>query len=588
MSSEITKILVANRGEIALRIMRTARAMGIRTVAVYSDADYDAAHVLAADEAVRLGEPGIDSSAPSASYLNIPQLITAAESTDADAVHPGYGFLSERSAFAQACADAELTFIGPPARVIEAMGRKDAARDFAEKAGVPVLPTYRADSRDLEFPVLVKAAAGGGGKGMRIVRELDELPDALVAAEREARAAFADGTLLVERFVELGRHVEVQVFADNLGNVIHLGERDCSAQRRHQKVAEESPAPTISATLRERLHAAAVRLSETVGYVNAGTVEFLVTGDEFFLLEMNTRLQVEHPVTELVTGLDLVELQIRVARGEPLPLRQEDVRTTGHAIEVRVYAEDAEHGFLPQAGRAGLVAWPTGSGVRVDAALRSFEDVAPWYDPMIGKVIVYGPDREAARLALRDALDHTRIEGLTTNLGFLRDLAGSAQFADNEIDTGWLDRNPDLPLHPRLDPDGPTPFDRRDGWRLAGPALPARVPDDAGASSRAASDAAQQAPVDGFVRSPMPGTVIALKVTVGQLVETGEPLGAVEAMKMEHTLTAPRSGRIARIDAAIGEQVPIGAVLFEIEDPGPTEPEPTDTLSAEPEEVGRS
>jgi len=559
--TEITKILIANRGEIALRVVRTARAMGIRTVAVYSDADRDAAHVTAADEAVRIGADESDSSAPTASYLNIDALLDAAKKTGADAVHPGYGFLSERAAFALTCGDAGLVFIGPPPDVIEAMGRKDHARTIAEAAKVPVLPTYAPDDPDMRFPVLVKAAAGGGGKGMRIVRNAADLPDALASARREAESAFGDGTLLVERYVEHGRHVEVQVLADTYGTVLHLGERDCSVQRRHQKVVEESPAPTIPAALRDQLLNAAVRLAAEVGYVNAGTVEFLVSDDEFFLLEMNTRLQVEHPVTELVTGLDLVELQIRIAAGEKLPLRQEDVDARGHAIEVRVYAEDADHGFLPQAGRAGVVAWPGEDGIRVDAALRSFDEVSPWYDPMIGKVSGHGPDREAARHALLAALAHTRIDGLTTNLGFLRTLLGSAQFADAAIDTAWLDRHPDHPFHPRLAADGPTPFDLRDGWRLAGPALPARVV----TTQTRDTAAAATGPADGTVRAPMPGTVIAVKVSPGNRVSAGEPLGVLEAMKMEHTLTAPHDGVVGHIGAAVGEQVPIGAPLFVID-----------------------
>ncbi|HLK43633.1 MAG TPA: biotin carboxylase N-terminal domain-containing protein [Thermoleophilia bacterium] len=559
--TEIAKILIANRGEIALRVIRTARAMGIRTVAVYSDADRNAAHVVAADEAVRIGVSAEDSSAASASYLNIGALLDAAKETGADAVHPGYGFLSERAEFARACGDAGLVFIGPPPDVIEGMGRKDAARDIAVAADVPVLPTYVPGSPDVRFPVLVKAAAGGGGKGMRIVRSAADMAEALAAARREAESAFGDGALLVERYVEHGRHVEVQIMADAHGHVIHLGERDCSAQRRHQKVVEESPAPTISRAVREQLHAAAVRLAAQVGYVNAGTVEFLVSGDEFFLLEMNTRLQVEHPVTELVTGLDLVELQIRVARGEPLPLRQEDVAVSGHAIEARVYAEDAEHGFLPQAGRAGAVAWP--QDVRVDAALRPFDEVPPWYDPMIGKITARGADREEARRALLAALDHTRVDGLTTNLGFLRTLLGSRQFADAQIDTAWLDRHPDLPFHPRLEPDGPTPFDLRDGWRLGGPPLPPR---DQSARDRAGDPSADgPGTVETAVRAPMPGTVIAVKVTVGQQVATGEPLGVLEAMKMEHTLTAPVAGAVTAVGAAVGEQVAIGALLFEVE-----------------------
>jgi acetyl-CoA/propionyl-CoA carboxylase biotin carboxyl carrier protein len=558
--TEITKILIANRGEVALRVIRTARAMGIRTVAVYSDADRGAAHVLAADEAARLGVPGEDSSPPAESYLNIGAILQAAKESGADAVHPGYGFLSERAEFARACAESGLVFIGPSPGVIGLMGRKDAARRVALGADVPVLPDYRPDAADIRFPVLVKAAAGGGGKGMRVVRTAAELPAALAAAGREAQSAFGDGTLLVERYVEHGRHIEVQILADVHGNVLHLGERDCSVQRRHQKVVEESPAPTVSQALRERLTVAAVRLAAEVGYVNAGTVEFLVAGEEFFLLEMNTRLQVEHSVTELVTGLDLVELQIRVARGEALPLRQEDVGPRGHAMEVRVYAEDPEQGFLPQAGQAGVVSWP--AGARVDSALRDFDVVSPWYDPMIAKITAHGPDREAARHALLAALADTRVDALTTNLRFLRTLLGSAQFADGAIDAAWLDRHPDHPFQPRLTPDGPTPFDRRDGWRLGGP--PAAIRANSGRTGTAAS-ATAGTPTDGVVRAPMPGTIIAVKVTVGQPIMAGEPLGTLEAMKMEHTLTAPGDGVIARIGAAVGEQVPIGAQLFEID-----------------------
>jgi acetyl-CoA/propionyl-CoA carboxylase biotin carboxyl carrier protein len=439
-------VLVANRGEIAVRVLRSAREAGLRTVAVYSDADLDAPHVRAADVAVRIGP------APAGqSYLSIPALIDAARRTGAEAVHPGYGFLSERAEFARACADAGLVFIGPPAEVIEVMGRKDRARRIAVEADVPVVPAIEetgADDTELArraeaevgFPLLVKAAAGGGGKGMRIVREAAALPEALAAARREARSAFGDDTLLIERYVERGRHIEVQVLADQHGHVLHLFERDCSVQRRHQKVLEEAPAPTISAAVRERLTAAAVRLTRAVGYVNAGTVEFLAAGEDVYFLEMNTRLQVEHPVTELITGQDLVALQLRVAQGEELPLVQADLNASGHAIEARVYAEDPGQGFLPQAGTASVVRWP--ARARVDAALEPGSEVGTWYDPMLAKIIAYGPNREAARTALVAALDDTAILGLTTNVGFLRRLADSPEYRDAAIDTAWLDRNP--------------------------------------------------------------------------------------------------------------------------------------------------
>jgi 3-methylcrotonyl-CoA carboxylase alpha subunit/acetyl-CoA/propionyl-CoA carboxylase biotin carboxyl carrier protein len=493
-------VLVANRGEIAVRVLRSARDAGLRTVAVYSDADLGAPHVRAADIAVRIGP------APAAeSYLSIPALLEAARRTGAEAVHPGYGFLSERAAFARACEEAGLVFIGPPADVIEVMGRKDRARRIAVEAGVPVVPAVEEAASDgaggpggdaelarravaeVGFPLLVKAAAGGGGKGMRIVREAGALPEALAAARREALAAFGDGTLLVERYVERGRHVEVQILADQHGHVVHLFERDCSVQRRHQKVLEEAPAPTISAAVRDRLTSAAVRLAAAVGYVNAGTVEFLVAGEDVYLLEMNTRLQVEHPVTELVTGQDLVALQLRIAQGEALPFGQDDLTRSGHAIEARVYAEDPAQGFLPQAGTASVVRWP--SRARVDAALEPGSEVGTWYDPMLAKIIVAGPTREAARGALVDALDDTAILGLTTNVGFLRRLAGSAVYRDAAIDTAWLDRHPEsfpadggevarvaaawlVAAGSRSAGGARDPFGTGDGWRVSGPAAP--------------------------------------------------------------------------------------------------------------------
>ncbi|MBV9792531.1 MAG: ATP-grasp domain-containing protein [Actinobacteria bacterium] len=510
-------VLVANRGEIAVRVLRSARAAGLQTVAVYSDADRGAPHVRAADTAVRIGP-----AAAAESYLSIPALIDAARRTGAEAVHPGYGFLSERAAFARACDQAGLVFIGPSAEVIDLMGRKDRARRIAVEADVPVVPAIEEDdagddeelagraAAEVGFPLLVKAAAGGGGKGMRIVREAAALPEALAAARREARSAFGDDTLLVERYVERGRHVEVQVLADQHGHTVHLAERDCSVQRRHQKVLEEAPAPTISAAVRERLTSAAVRLAQAVGYVNAGTVEFLVAGEDVYFLEMNTRLQVEHPVTELITGHDLVALQFAVAQGEPLPFGQDDLVTTGHAIEARVYAEDPAQGFLPQAGTATVVRWP--ARARVDAALEPGSEVGTWYDPMLAKIIVHGPTRAAARAGLVAALGDTAILGLTTNVGFLRRLADSAEYRDAEIDTAWLDRNPgSFPADGDevarvaaawLVAAGPggvagpadtagaggaagvagtdgagradvrDPFGRGDGWRLSGPAAP--------------------------------------------------------------------------------------------------------------------
>ncbi len=443
----LESVLIANRGEIALRVIRGCRALGLRSVAIYSDLDRTAPHVREADDAVRV-----------ASYLDIDEVVAAARTAGAAAIHPGYGFLSERAEFARAVEAAGIKLVGPSAGVMEQMGRKDAAREIAVKAGVPVVPAYAVGDavEEMRFPVLVKAAAGGGGKGMRVVREPGAYDEAVAAARREAASSFGDDTILVEKYVERGRHIEVQVLADAHGNVVHLFERDCSTQRRHQKVLEEAPAPTITAETRRTVTDSAVALAAAVGYENAGTVEFLLddaTGEVYFL-EMNTRLQVEHPVTESVvvcttpqqraTGgagehVDLVQLQLRVAAGEPLPFGQQDLALRGHAIEARVYAEDSFGGFLPQAGTATLVRWP--ARVRVDHALESGQVVSTSYDPMLGKVIARGPDRESARRALVAALDDTAVLGLTTNTGFLRALVASDEFRDATIDTAWLDRN---------------------------------------------------------------------------------------------------------------------------------------------------
>ena len=660
--NQIQTLLIANRGEIALRVMRTARAMGIRTVAICTDLDVAAPHVRAADASVTVP-----------SYLDISAVVDAARQSGATAIHPGYGFLSERAEFARAVEEAGLTLVGPSAEVMEQMGRKDAARKIAVAAGVPVVPSWPLEELEdapdpAVFPVLVKAAAGGGGKGMRIVRTPDAYADAVAAARRESQAAFGDDTLLVEKYVESGRHVEVQVIADSHGTVLHLFERDCSTQRRHQKVLEEAPAPTISDHTRERVTTAAVALARQVGYQNAGTVEFLLDNDsgEAYFLEMNTRLQVEHPVTELAVsikggGLDLVELQLRVAAGEPLPISQEDVTLSGHAIEARVYAEDPYAGFLPQAGTASIVKWAesgdrqasasepvgrrieplfTDSGsvtVRVDAALESGQLVSTSYDPMLGKVIVHGPDRESARRALVDALDHTAILGLATNTGFLRVLAASDEFRDATIDTAWLD-SAEMPapaadvariiaawtdvLVRALTAGAPHPFGP-DGWRLAGPPAPQLVAlDEVVAVERAAGRVrdhdgehvvrdllaewhtvvleidgrrhwatvnAQEhfvevvlqgqrhlferpdvfgdhGPVagDGTLLAPMPGTVLAVDVAEGDVVEEGQRLGVLEAMKMELALKAPFAGTVVVVGASSGEQVQLKQLLFEV------------------------
>ncbi|HVK04571.1 MAG TPA: acetyl-CoA carboxylase biotin carboxylase subunit [Armatimonadaceae bacterium] len=439
----MNRLLIANRGEIAVRILRACREHGVSPVGVYSEADRDAAHVALCDAALCIG-PG-----PAAeSYLRVDALVEAARRLGADAVHPGYGFLSENAAFAQACAEAGLTFVGPPASVIRTLGDKIAAKQLMAGAGVPVVPGYRgedqgdarlrAEAEVVGTPLLLKAAAGGGGRGMRRVDDLAEFPARLDEARREAQAAFGDARVLLERYVERPHHVEVQIFGDTCGNVVHLFERECSIQRRHQKIVEESPSPALTSALRERITAAAVTAGRAAGYVGAGTVEFLVDGDAFYFLEVNTRLQVEHPVTEMVTGLDLVRWQLLVADGHPLPLSQEEISTRGHAIEVRVYAEDPATGFLPSVGT--IAAWdaPSGPGVRVDSGYGAGDAVPPFYDPMLAKLIVYAASREAATARLRRALREFTVLGVRTNVPYLLAIAEHPAFAAGETTTAFL------------------------------------------------------------------------------------------------------------------------------------------------------
>lgn len=660
----LTTVLIANRGEIAVRIIRTLRALGIRSVAVYSDADEDALHVRLADEAVRLGP-----AAAAQSYLSIDRVLDAAARTGAQAIHPGFGFLAENAGFARACADAGLVFIGPSPEAIEIMGDKISAKLTVEARGVPTVPGIArpglsdaeivAAAPEVGFPVLVKPSAGGGGKGMHVVADASGLAAAVAAARREAAASFGDDTLFLERYVTAPRHIEVQIMADAHGGVVHLGERECSLQRRHQKVVEEAPSPLLDERTRERIGAAACETARSVGYVGAGTVEFIVPGDrpdEFFFMEMNTRLQVEHPVTELITGLDLVELQLRIAAGEPLPITQDDVRLRGHAIEVRVYAEDPRAGFLPTGGRVAHVVHPTGDGVRVDTSLEDGLTVSTDYDPMLAKVIAWGPDREEARRRLVRAVESTAIFGFETNLTFLRLLLEHPDVVAGDLDTGLIARVFDgLPfpepgvrtwaeaallrhvrahVEPSARAAGP-PWTRADGWRLgaAAPsvydlvsgaaharvrvwgsplrvavgddeALTARVHvtdrDGSGTASidldgrvrtfpfavdaspaggvwlttdgttvrvdeRRTDDAtADEGEASPTVVSPLPGTVVLVAVADGALVRAGDPLVAVEAMKMEHVLRAGVDG-VVRVRVAVGDQVSRGGVVAAIE-----------------------
>ena len=436
------KILIANRGEIALRVMRSARRLGLGVVAVYSDADQDSLHVRQADQAVRIGE-----ALPAQSYLNIGAIIAAAKASGADAVHPGYGFLAENEDFAQACKDAGLVFIGPSPQAIEAMGNKAGAKEIMQKAGVPCVPGYQgadqsdevmiAEAKKIGFPVMIKAVAGGGGRGMRLVTEVAAFPDALRSARSEAKAAFGDPTVILERAIQNPRHIEIQVFGDTHGNAIHLGERDCSVQRRHQKVIEEAPSPAVSSELRAKMGEVAVAAVKALRYEGAGTLEFLLDASgEFYFMEMNTRLQVEHPVTEAITGLDLVELQLRIARGEPVPLRQQDIKFNGHAIEVRLCSEDAAQDFMPQSGR--MVRWQVPEGIRVEHALESGTEIPPFYDSMIAKVISHGATREEARGKLIYGLEQMVAFGVTTNQAFLMSCLRHPGFAKGEATTAFI------------------------------------------------------------------------------------------------------------------------------------------------------
>ena len=660
------KILIANRGEIACRAAATARRLGIQTVAVYSDADAGAKHVQACDEAVHVG-----GSAPKDSYLRWERILQAAKDTGAEAVHPGYGFLSENEDFAKACAAAGLVFIGPPASAILAMGLKAESKRLMESAGVPLVPGYHGADQDpallqgeadrIGYPALIKASAGGGGKGMRVVERSEDFAAALASCKREALNSFGSDAVLIEKYVQRPRHIEIQVFGDTQGNCVYLFERDCSVQRRHQKVLEEAPAPGMTEALRAQMGAAAVAAAKAVNYVGAGTVEFIVEQTaydqpesmKFFFMEMNTRLQVEHPVTEAITGLDLVEWQLRVASGEPLPLRQDQLRIQGHAIEARICAENPDNNFLPATGTLQVYRKPQASSfergtTRIDDGVREGDTISPFYDSMVAKLIVHGDTREQALARLDTALAQTHIVGLNTNVQFLRYVVRSDAFAKAQLDTALIQRESSVlfkqdpvglqaaaaavianALRSEAADQGTDPFNRRDGWQshgttrrrfeleydgqpvravlTYGPELLLQVgegPESAlqftpqgdglwvqfngarihstvhaqgetchvftpqGATRISLLDplahAGEAAQEGGRLTAPMPGKVVSFAVKAGDTVKAGQALAVMEAMKMEHTISAPKDGTVAELLFAPGDQVADGAELLKL------------------------
>jgi acetyl-CoA/propionyl-CoA carboxylase biotin carboxyl carrier protein len=579
------KILVANRGEIAVRIFRTLRELGIRSVAVYSDADRSALHTVYADEAHALG--GLTAAE---SYLVIEKLLEAAERAGADAVHPGYGFLAENAAFAQAVADAGLTWIGPPAGAIELMGSKTRARQAMQAAGVPIIPGTTdpvasaaevvALGERIGYPLLIKAAAGGGGKGMKVVRTASEAEQAFASARREGQSYFADSSVYVERYLEDPRHVEVQVLADAHGNVIHLGERDCTIQRRHQKLVEETPSPAVDDELRARIGAIAVEAARACGYRSAGTIEGLLSPDgDYFFMEMNTRIQVEHTVTELVTGLDLVREQILIAAGEPLSLRQEDVVMRGHAIECRINAEDPSNGFLPSPGRITHYRPPAGPGVRVDSGVDAGSEISGLYDPMIAKLIVHDADRDAARRRMLRALAEFEIGGVESLLGFHQALLSHPCFAAGETCHGLVESDELKQAAQEFShrtttiatpSDGLLPkktMAEVDGRRIDVTVMVPEPPYRALARRRRERAASASSAGGAAVTSPMQGTVLDVKVAEGDVVEPGTVICIVEAMKMENEVTAHRAGVVEDVAVAPGDAVAHGQLLCVLADP---------------------
>jgi 3-methylcrotonyl-CoA carboxylase alpha subunit len=609
----ISSLLIANRGEIACRVIRTARRLGIRTVAVYSDADANALHAREADEAVHIGP-----SPARESYLVGEKILAAAKATGAAAIHPGYGFLSENAEFAQAVIDAGLVWVGPKPHSIRAMGLKDAAKKLMAEAGVPVTPGYMGKEQspkflaeraaEIGYPVLIKAVAGGGGKGMRLVEHAKDFADALASCRREAAASFGNDHVLIEKYIQRPRHIEVQVFGDSHGNIVHLFERDCSLQRRHQKVIEEAPAPGMDRVTREAICGAAVRAAKAVEYIGAGTIEFIadasegLRADRIWFMEMNTRLQVEHPVTEQITGMDLVEWQLRVASGEPLPKKQNELAINGWALEARLYAEDPAKGFLPSIGTLELLQFGGGEGGRIDTGVYEGADVSPFYDPMIAKVIAHGESRDQARKRLRQMLAGSAVWPVKTNASFLVKALEHPNFVAGDVDTGLIGRDgeamsaPPVPSPEALtcaamklvthsDPlgfrlnaapvrtapfllDGQPVDIRLEGQGSRDPAASAFVTEQGQAwllTPWRKEGATGGAAATGAILAPMPGRVIVVEVAAGAKVKKGQKLLTLEAMKMEHTLTAPFDGVVAELNAAPGAQVQVEALLARIE-----------------------
>jgi acetyl-CoA/propionyl-CoA/long-chain acyl-CoA carboxylase, biotin carboxylase, biotin carboxyl carrier protein len=587
------KVLVANRGEIAIRVMRTLKEMGIVSVGVYSEADRSAPHVREADEAFLLGPPP-----PAESYLAVAKIVDVARKAGAQAVHPGYGFLAENAEFATACDEAGLAFVGPPAAAIEAMGSKTRARALMSEAGVPIVPGTTAPVADVEearkeaagigYPVACKAAGGGGGKGFRVAASEDELADAFEGAAREGEKFFSDPTVYIERYLEDPRHVEVQVLADSHGNVIHLGERDCSIQRRHQKLIEEAPAPAVDQEMRERIGKIAIDAAAAVGYRSAGTVEGLQVDDEYFFLEMNTRVQVEHCVTEMVTGIDIVREQVLVAAGEELSVGQDDVELRGHAIECRINAEAAHKNFAPAPGTIGDYREPAGPGVRVDSGVEAGSEVTPLYDPMVAKLIVWDGDRERATRRMLRALSEYEIDGITTLIPFHRAILETQQWANGETcrdlisDRKWLKSlAPEEAGAPESDGEGPEAEavertyevevdGRLFGVRVIGDAAAAAPGANAGAGlrrppKRERTDAGGAGGATETLMSPIQGTVLRVAVSKGDEVDEGTLICVVEAMKMENEITAHRSGKVATLNVQEGGSVASGDTIAVIE-----------------------